>query len=105
MFAEMMVETNQETLKRIFRTNIQQAEQPSASTRPMPANLKMQHNESDGMGFVAPPQRVQQGNQPQSVGGPPQLRQPIKTEKKVGRNDPCSCGSGNKYKKCCGQVG
>ena len=24
-------------------------------------------------------------------------------ENKVGRNDPCSCGSGKKYKKCCGQ--
>jgi len=24
-------------------------------------------------------------------------------EKKVGRNEPCSCGSGKKYKKCCGQ--
>jgi SEC-C motif domain protein len=23
---------------------------------------------------------------------------------KVGRNDPCACGSGKKYKKCCGQV-
>lgn len=23
---------------------------------------------------------------------------------KVGRNDPCSCGSGNKYKKCCGKA-
>jgi preprotein translocase subunit SecA len=23
--------------------------------------------------------------------------------KKVGRNDPCPCGSGKKYKKCCGQ--
>jgi SWIM/SEC-C metal-binding protein len=23
-------------------------------------------------------------------------------EKKVGRNEPCPCGSGNKYKKCCG---
>lgn len=25
------------------------------------------------------------------------------TEKKVGRNEPCPCGSGKKYKKCCGQ--
>lgn len=25
-------------------------------------------------------------------------------EKKVGRNDPCPCGSGKKYKKCCGQA-
>jgi SWIM/SEC-C metal-binding protein len=24
-------------------------------------------------------------------------------EKKVGRNEPCPCGSGNKYKKCCGR--
>lgn len=28
--------------------------------------------------------------------------EPITTEKKVGRNDPCPCGSGKKYKKCCG---
>ena len=27
---------------------------------------------------------------------------PIEAEKKVGRNEPCPCGSGNKYKKCCG---
>lgn len=28
--------------------------------------------------------------------------QPVHAEKKVGRNDPCPCGSGKKYKKCCG---
>ena len=28
--------------------------------------------------------------------------QPIRVENKVGRNDPCPCGSGKKYKKCCG---
>jgi len=26
---------------------------------------------------------------------------PVRTEKKVGRNEPCPCGSGKKYKKCC----
>lgn len=26
----------------------------------------------------------------------------VRTAPKVGRNDPCSCGSGKKYKKCCG---
>ncbi len=31
-------------------------------------------------------------------------RQPVKNkEKKVGRNDPCPCGSGKKYKRCCGR--
>ncbi len=29
-------------------------------------------------------------------------RQPVVSERKVGRNDPCPCGSGKKYKKCCG---
>jgi uncharacterized protein YecA (UPF0149 family) len=27
----------------------------------------------------------------------------IMAEKKVGRNEPCPCGSGKKYKKCCGK--
>jgi preprotein translocase subunit SecA len=27
---------------------------------------------------------------------------PVRTTPKVGRNDPCPCGSGKKYKKCCG---
>jgi len=30
--------------------------------------------------------------------------QPVRREKKVGRNDPCPCGSGKKYKKCCGRA-
>ena len=27
----------------------------------------------------------------------------IRQNKKIGRNDPCSCGSGKKYKNCCGK--
>ncbi|MDD3519861.1 MAG: preprotein translocase subunit SecA [Actinomycetota bacterium] len=34
--------------------------------------------------------------------GAPPKKEPIKAEGKVGRNDPCPCGSGKKYKKCCG---
>ncbi|QOR33687.1 preprotein translocase subunit SecA [Clostridium sp. 'deep sea'] len=30
-------------------------------------------------------------------------KKPVKTGKKIGRNDPCPCGSGKKYKKCCGK--
>ena len=29
--------------------------------------------------------------------------QPITVEKKIGRNEPCPCGSGKKYKLCCGR--
>jgi preprotein translocase subunit SecA len=34
--------------------------------------------------------------------GPPPAPQPIRVEDKIGRNDPCPCGSGKKYKKCHG---
>ncbi|MDI6864209.1 MULTISPECIES: preprotein translocase subunit SecA [Thermodesulfovibrio] len=30
-------------------------------------------------------------------------RRPVEKPKKIGRNDPCPCGSGKKYKKCCGK--
>ena len=36
------------------------------------------------------------------IGGPRQATQQ-RTGPKVGRNDPCPCGSGKKYKKCCGE--
>ncbi|MBQ7603253.1 MAG: preprotein translocase subunit SecA [Clostridia bacterium] len=32
-----------------------------------------------------------------------QSKQPIRNDKEVGRNDPCPCGSGKKYKNCCGK--
>jgi preprotein translocase subunit SecA len=35
----------------------------------------------------------------------PQNNQPIITEKKIPRNAPCPCGSGKKYKNCCGKSG
>ena len=38
-----------------------------------------------------------------NVNRPQQRTQPIKAQPKVGRNDPCPCGSGKKYKNCCGQ--
>ena len=35
--------------------------------------------------------------------GEPAAKAPVKAGKKVGRNDPCPCGSGKKYKACCGR--
>jgi preprotein translocase subunit SecA len=61
--------------------------------------MATQHQEATGMGFA------------QSSGAgentPPQAgkRQPVKVEHKVGRNDPCPCGSGKKYKHCHGAMG
>ncbi|MFN0032262.1 MAG: SEC-C metal-binding domain-containing protein, partial [Flavobacteriales bacterium] len=44
--------------------------------------------------------RPQQGRMPM---GPPPKVEPVKAEARVGRNDPCPCGSGKKYKACHGQ--
>ena len=38
-----------------------------------------------------------------SPGAQPQKSKAVSAQKKVGRNDPCPCGSGKKYKKCCGR--
>ena len=39
----------------------------------------------------------------ENVGGDDSLKKKPRTVKKVGRNDPCPCGRGLKYKKCCGR--
>ena len=47
-------------------------------------------------------QFVRENNQWYYVDGKGQ--EPVRRESpKVGRNDPCTCGSGKKYKKCCGR--
>jgi len=46
-------------------------------------------------------QRAANG-QPIPPQGPPPKQEPVKAEVKVGRNDPCPCGSGKKYKACHG---
>ncbi len=48
---------------------------------------------------------IEQQAQQQGGGAPPppKPQQPAKAEKKVGRNDPCPCGSGKKYKNCHGK--
>ena len=45
-------------------------------------------------------------DKPEDINDLELLLNPPKTviaDKKVGRNEPCPCGSGKKYKKCCGQ--
>lgn len=49
----------------------------------------------------APQQRQTVENKYQEEGP----AQPVRRENKVGRNAPCPCGSGKKYKKCCGKAG
>jgi preprotein translocase subunit SecA len=59
---------------------------------------------------IAEPKKIEEYRQPKeqpmvfSGGGEPEKKKPQKrSAKKVGRNAPCPCGSGKKYKKCCGK--
>ena len=52
------------------------------------------------------PKREQVAHETSAIGaddGSETKQEPRHVEKKVGRNDPCPCGSGLKYKKCCGK--
>ncbi len=44
-------------------------------------------------------------DQSEAKGKQPQKVQPVRVDKKVGRNEPCPCGSGKKFKNCHGKVG
>ena len=107
MFENMMKETNYETLKRIFRTSLSNVGVKSMQDHSKAKNLQAKKNQDILSSLTAKAQQGEQQNSSQFHGMaprpaiPPQKVQPIKTEKKVGRNDPCPCGSGKKFKKCC----
>ncbi|HMB15178.1 MAG TPA: preprotein translocase subunit SecA [Pelovirga sp.] len=82
LFMEMMGRVRQEVVQKIYRIQLarqQDVEQLEAQQR----RRKIIMNRSD---------HEEQGKTPIT-----------RDEEKVGRNDPCPCGSGQKYKKCCGK--
>jgi preprotein translocase subunit SecA len=67
--------------------------------------LTYSHAESSGMAFSQP--MASEGGAPtlappESMSAPAGKTQPVRVAPHVGRNDPCPCGSGKKYKKCHG---
>ena len=65
--------------------------------------LKVQVNVEQRQNLEKESERKQVANDLTTVGGS-DVRQPVRhKEASVGRNDPCPCGSGKKYKNCCGK--
>ena len=50
------------------------------------------------------PKREQVADPVTTSGDGTDKKMPVRAGKKIGRNDPCPCGSGKKYKKCCGRT-
>ncbi len=79
MFEEMSRLIQEDTVRSVFYIRLvrrEQAEQPAEKERKLVAS----HGDSE-----------------------PVRKQPVKSAVKVGRNDLCPCGSGKKYKECCGK--
>jgi preprotein translocase subunit SecA len=80
VFEDMIERVKEETVRLLFHIQIQREEEVQELRR-------------------------EQENQPMHFGagdGTP-APQAVRKDKKVGRNDPCPCGSGKKFKKCCGK--
>jgi preprotein translocase subunit SecA len=82
MFKEMMQQIRWEIVHHVFRLNLENFDAQALEQR--------REQELEEIAF-------------QSAGQMEQIEPRRRDESKVGRNDDCSCGSGKKYKKCCGQ--
>jgi preprotein translocase subunit SecA len=100
-FETMLTETREEFVTRFFRVQLQPAaaQEVISEAPPPPRRMVAQHAEAQAFGGVQSPAGpdggARQGGPP-----PPQQAQPARHAPRVGRNDPCWCGSGKKYKKC-----
>ncbi|MBE7175489.1 MAG: preprotein translocase subunit SecA [Mucilaginibacter polytrichastri] len=103
LFSEMLVTVNKDIVSFLFKGNIaaeQQPEQVREAPRPQPNREQKQMRTS----------KPELAGATQGGGGyednrefpPPMPAMPVRNDPKVGRNDPCPCGSGKKYKNCHG---
>ena len=107
MFGVMLEQVKHDTISILARVQIKGEHEldDSAERRRAAAAMKFQHAEASALGG---PQAPQPGQGEQGAAAAPQS-EPIETFKreaaKVGRNEPCPCGSGRKYKQCHGRLG
>ena len=97
-FIEMLKTTNRETIEFIFKAQIAMREENTPRAR-QPQQVSTSHESPVGMGFSSAAQS-KEGQEASRPGKP----KPVRAVKKAGRNDPCPCGSGKKYKNCCGRA-
>ena len=90
LFSKMLEELNQEVLSFLLRSHIplrDASEAKAPAQQRKPDMSQMQTSRTDLV----------------TNGGEQKSRMPVHVEKQVGRNDPCPCGSGKKFKNCHGK--
>ena len=117
MFDEMMDTIRSTVMSRVFKVRIQlspqAAEQRRQAAMRSHSSMNAQHSEAEGVSQAASRSAGAQlrgdAARRQAAGGVMQRHttgQSVtvrRTSPKIGRNDPCPCGSGKKYKMCCGR--
>ncbi len=105
MFSDMVDDIDKTVLWGLFHARI---DSPDRAERKRPHREVAMHRTVDAYASTQPPREAQPraGTPGADIGpaAPVASARPVQREEpKVGRNDPCPCGSGKKYKKCCGQ--
>ncbi|MCK8816007.1 preprotein translocase subunit SecA [Natroniella sulfidigena] len=96
MFKQMNSWIREDIIKYIFKIEV--VKEDSEEEKPQHLN----YEQRPMMTAYDTAKQPQQGQQAQAGGEKQEVkRQPIVKEEEPGRNDPCPCGSGKKYKKCC----
>ena len=114
MFAEMMGRISAATVTKLFSVRIQREEETvpviAEKEREMEERGVANKSEDENAEQAAEgatqgqPQRRARGGRPAAADGGEAKGETVRRERpKVGRNDPCPCGSGKKYKKCHGK--
>ena len=104
MFMELLELMNTEivtTAFKLFPTPSQQL--PIRGPRRPPQQMRTTHDSALGMGLRANREPVPGAGGPGESPPKPGKPQPIHVGEKIGRNAPCPCGSGKKYKQCHGR--
>jgi preprotein translocase subunit SecA len=103
MFMELLEMMSEEIVSTVFKLfpAVAQPMPVRGPARP-PQQVRLTHSDTTGMGFQAnkgPVASEAAEPSPAKAGKP----QPVHVGPKIGRNDPCPCGSGKKYKQCHGR--
>lgn len=100
LFEGMIAQVNEDVVEKIFRVQVELRDPQELEARQRPLQQPMQLLR----GNLPPPAARVPTSDEGSAGRPAQIPQTVERQyPKVGRNDPCPCGSGEKYKKCHGK--
>ncbi|HUV03902.1 MAG TPA: SEC-C metal-binding domain-containing protein [Armatimonadota bacterium] len=93
MFDQMLHAVQDEIVRLVYRVQVQVQNEPFRSPY---RNIQMGTAE-----FVPAGLEGEEGDEERFLAAARQAQGPAQRRQKIGRNDPCPCGSGKKYKKCC----